>query len=73
MEGCKTVTVQAGQSCIDVAAAARITLEEFLSFNSEVDPACSNLLAGTNACISSPMGSGMEAMASTGTVEGTGC
>ena len=46
--------IKAGGDSTGIAAAAEITAEQFLSFNPYIYPLCDNLVADTNACVSSP-------------------
>ncbi|KAI9818946.1 MAG: hypothetical protein M1832_004114 [Thelocarpon impressellum] len=53
---CRTTIVQPGTSCLRLSQQSGLNLTDFLAFNPSIDPACKNLIAGTNVCISSPNG-----------------
>lgn len=55
-EQCATYSVQAGDTCFGVAAAKGITFTQLLSWNPALNPTCTNLITGSNICISVPGG-----------------
>ncbi|KAK7958033.1 hypothetical protein PG988_012881 [Apiospora saccharicola] len=55
-EACTTYSVQSGDSCFGIAAAKGITFTQLLSYNPALNPTCTNLIAGSNICVSVPGG-----------------
>ncbi|KAG9123113.1 hypothetical protein FRC07_000216, partial [Ceratobasidium sp. 392] len=55
---CQTYIIQSGDTCESIveARAADITYGQLLNWNPTIDPYCSNLVAGTNICVSAPGG-----------------
>ncbi|KAF8537777.1 hypothetical protein BDD12DRAFT_780083 [Trichophaea hybrida] len=51
---CTTYTVQSGDTCNSVAAARRITTQQFMSWNPSINSGCTNLLAGLDYCVRAP-------------------
>ncbi|KAI1811896.1 hypothetical protein GGS20DRAFT_588042 [Poronia punctata] len=55
-ERCTTYSVKSGDSCFAIAAATGITFTQLLSYNPALSPTCTNLIAGSNICVSVPDG-----------------
>jgi len=55
-ETCTTYSVQSGDSCFAIAASQGVTFTQILSYNPALNPTCTNLIAGSNICVSVPGG-----------------
>ncbi|KAK0630489.1 LysM domain protein [Bombardia bombarda] len=55
-ETCTVYVVRSGDTCFSIAKARGITFTQILSFNPSINPTCTNLIAGTNICVSNPGG-----------------
>ncbi|KAG9077215.1 hypothetical protein FRC06_009023, partial [Ceratobasidium sp. 370] len=57
-QSCQTYAIQSGDTCNSIveARAADMTYAQLLAWNPTIDPWCSNLVAGTNICVSAPGG-----------------
>ena len=55
-EACTTYTVKPGDTCFGVANSTGITFTQLLSYNPALNPTCTNLIAGSNICVSLPGG-----------------
>ncbi|CAE6504017.1 unnamed protein product [Rhizoctonia solani] len=55
---CETYTVQSGDTCNSIVASRPMdmTLAQLLTWNSFIDPWCSNLIAGETICVRTPGG-----------------
>ncbi|KAL8694818.1 MAG: hypothetical protein Q9218_000577 [Villophora microphyllina] len=51
---CQTYLVQAGDTCAGIASANGISYTQFRSYNPSINSQCTNLLSGTNVCLSLP-------------------
>ncbi|KAI1114042.1 carbohydrate-binding module family 50 protein [Nemania sp. NC0429] len=63
---CTTYSVKPGDSCFAIAAAKGITFTQLLSYNPALNPTCTNLIAGSNICVSVPGGTVYNATAISG-------
>ncbi|KAL4770522.1 hypothetical protein BDW60DRAFT_217940 [Aspergillus nidulans var. acristatus] len=53
-EPCALYPVQAGASCMDIAAANALTVQDLLEWNKYINPECTNLQAGDEVCVGPP-------------------
>ncbi|KAK6215152.1 hypothetical protein QIS74_08171 [Colletotrichum tabaci] len=56
--GCEAYSVQIGDTCASIARSVNATYAQIISWNSEIDLACSNLaeVKGSEICVSNPLG-----------------
>ncbi|KAL3431929.1 hypothetical protein BDV09DRAFT_188003 [Aspergillus tetrazonus] len=53
-EPCTLYPVQAGASCMDIAAANSLSVQELLEWNTYINPECTNLQTGDEVCVAAP-------------------
>ena len=53
---CTTYKVNSGDSCPGIAGTAKVTFQQIIAWNPSINSYCSNLIAGTNICVSPPGG-----------------
>lgn len=63
---CTTYSVQPGDTCFGIADTHGITFTQLLSYNPSLNPTCTNLISGTNICVSLPGGEVYNATAISG-------